>query len=167
MSKARISPTRSGMAHAALCGMSFKKIFVAVDFSAQAREALRVAAGMAAAVHAELTLVHVWQSGTYAFAPDLTIPGTIYDDMLERIQQDLGDWKHRAHEMGVTRVRTAVIRGSAWKEIVEVLKGDRSYDLVVLGTHGRTGISHALLGSVAEKIVRHAPCPALVVHAPN
>ena len=148
--------------------MSFKKIFVAVDFSAQAREAMRVAAGMAAAVHAELTLVHVWQIGTYAFEPNLTAtPGTVYDDMLERIEQDLADWKHRAIEMGVTRVRTAVIRGSAWKEIVEVLKADRSYDLVVLGTHGRTGISHALLGSVAEKIVRHAPCPALVVHAPH
>ena len=148
--------------------MSFKKIFVAVDFSAQAREALRVAAEMAATVHAELTLVHVWQSGTYAFEPNLVNPpGTIYDDMLERIQQDLSDWKHRAQEMGVTRVRTAVIRGSAWKEIVELLKGDRSYDLIVLGTHGRTGISHAILGSVAEKIVRHAPCPALVVHAPN
>lgn len=148
--------------------MSFKKIFVAVDFSAQAREALRVAADMAAAGHAELTLVHVWQLGTYALEPNLAgAPGAVYDDMLERIQQDLEDWKHRAEEMGAKRVRTAVIRGQAWKEIVEVLKGDRSYDLVVLGTHGRTGISHALLGSVAEKIVRHAPCPALVVHAPH
>jgi nucleotide-binding universal stress UspA family protein len=150
-----------------LASMSFKKIFVAVDFSAQAREALRVAADMAATVHAELTLVHVWQSGTYAFEPDLTTPGTVYDDTLDRIQQDLSDWKHRAQEMGVTRVRTAVIRGSAWKEIVDLLEGDRSYDLIVLGTHGRTGISHAILGSVAEKIVRHAPCPALVVHAPH
>jgi nucleotide-binding universal stress UspA family protein len=148
--------------------MSFKKIFVAVDFSAQAREALRVAANMAATVHAELTLVHVWQSGTYTFDPSLLgPPGAIHDDMLERIQQDLTDWKHRAQAMGATRVRTAVIRGSAWKEIIDLLKGDRSYDLVVLGTHGRTGLSHAILGSVAEKIVRHAPCPALVVHAPN
>jgi len=147
--------------------MSFKKIFVGVDFSAQAREALRVAANMAVAGHAELTLVHVCQFD-HVFEPSLAgPPGTIYDDMLERIQQDLDDWKRRAEAMGVTRVRTAVIRGQAWKEIVEVLRGDRTYDLVVLGTHGRTGLSHALLGSVAEKIVRHAPCPALVVHAPH
>ena len=147
--------------------MSFKKIFVAVDFSAQAREALRVASDMAVAGHAELTLVHVWQHD-HAFEPSLAgPPGTIYDDILERIQQDLDDWKRRAEEMGVSHVRTAVIRGQAWKEIVELLRGDRTYDLVVLGTHGRTGLSHALLGSVAEKIVRHAPCPALVVHAPH
>ena len=49
-----------------------------------------------------------------------------------------------------------------WDETVKLLGRD-NYDLVVLGTHGRTGLKHVLLGSVAEKVVRHAPCAALVV----
>ena len=52
--------------------------------------------------------------------------------------------------------------GTPWNETVAIAKRDPSIDLIVMGTHGRTGLKHALLGSVAEKVVRHAPCPVLV-----
>jgi len=52
--------------------------------------------------------------------------------------------------------------GRSWKEVVDLAKND-NYDLIILATHGYTGVKHALLGSVTEKVVRHAPCPVLVV----
>jgi universal stress protein A len=56
--------------------------------------------------------------------------------------------------------------GTAWNQIVEMAKSWNA-DMVVIGTHGRTGLKHALLGSTAERVVRHAACPVLVVHSPT
>ena len=53
--------------------------------------------------------------------------------------------------------------GRAWQEVTEIAREQKS-DLIILATHGYTGLKHVLLGSVAEKIVRHAPCPVLSVH---
>jgi nucleotide-binding universal stress UspA family protein len=60
-------------------------------------------------------------------------------------------------------VSTTILTGTPWHEVVELLRKDESFDLVMVGTHGHTGLKHVLLGSVAERIVRHAPCPVLVV----
>jgi universal stress protein A len=142
--------------------MSFKKILAAIDFSAESREALRVAAATAAASHAELTLLTVWESGNYTFSPNLALPGRVVDDLMAETGRELTEWQHRAEEIGAPKVATLVVSGVAWDRIVEVAKADPAYDLIVVGTHGRTGLSHVVLGSVAEKVVRHAPCPVLV-----
>jgi nucleotide-binding universal stress UspA family protein len=60
------------------------------------------------------------------------------------------------------RIETRVLHGSPPREIVDLVLSEKA-DLVVMGTHGRTGLEHALMGSVAEKVVRKAPCPVLVV----
>jgi universal stress protein A len=151
--------------------MAFKKILCPVDFSDNSREAMRRAADLAVATGGSLTLLHVVHVPIAAYAdgaPMMPQPG-------ERLTQELGtaaekslaEWKKRAEEMGAKNVTTQVVAGVPWHMIVETLEADRGYDLVVIGTHGRTGLSRVLLGSVAETVVRHAPCPVLVVRQPG
>ena len=66
----------------------------------------------------------------------------------------------------VKQEKTQVMQGTPFAEIVKVAR-DESYDLIVMGTHGRAGISHALLGSVAERVVRKAHCPVLTIRHPD
>ncbi|HEU0035796.1 MAG TPA: universal stress protein [Kofleriaceae bacterium] len=143
--------------------MRCKKILAAVDFSPLSQEALRVAAELAAQWDSELELIHVWQPATYTIARSPAFPNHLVDDLLREAEGGLDDWKHRAEQYGAKRVTARVLTGVAWHEIVEVSR--EGYDLIVIGTHGRTGLKHALLGSVAEKVVRHAPIATLVVRS--
>lgn len=145
--------------------MSFKKILAAIDFSTQSREALRVAAMLASESHAELTLLHVWEAETYTSSPSFAMSSGIAVELLAETERALADWKHRAVALGATNVTSRVVDGVAWDRIVDVAKTEPAYDLIVIGTHGRTGLAHVLIGSVAEKVVRHAQCPVLVVRA--
>jgi nucleotide-binding universal stress UspA family protein len=82
-------------------------------------------------------------------------------DVIPQIEQRLRD-RVKDHPAGVTVSTTVVEALSPAGALLDYAKKN-SIDLIVVGTHGRTGIKHALLGSVAEKIVRHAPCAVLVV----
>lgn len=143
--------------------MRYQKILVAVDFSELSREALRAAAGLAAQWDAELLLVHVWQPAMHSLARSPAFPNHVVDELLQEADAALADWRHRAEQLGAKRVDTKVLTGVAWHELVEEARN--GFDLVVLGTHGHTGLKHALLGSVAEKVVRHAPIATLVVRS--
>jgi nucleotide-binding universal stress UspA family protein len=140
--------------------MRFKKILVAVDFSPQSREAMRTGAALAAEFDAELTIAHVWQ------VPLLGAELPVQVHQLEEVRGDaerqLAAWEAEATALANKPVTSVFQLGVPWDELVKLLRRD-NYDLVVLGTHGRTGLKHVLLGSVAEKVVRHAPCAALVV----
>jgi universal stress protein A len=146
--------------------MSWKKILCAVDFSDASREALRVAARMAASDDAELLIVHAWTPPVYYVGETVGLPASLLNDLLMTAERGLATWKTEAEACGAKRVGTSLVTGAAWHEIVNFAKQDSAVDLIVVGTHGRTGLRHALLGSVAEKIVRHAPCAALVVPPP-
>jgi nucleotide-binding universal stress UspA family protein len=142
--------------------MAFTKIVCPVDFSACSREAVRVAAELARDGAASLILAHVWEppkwaSGEVMLAPEV-VQGTI-----DAEEAELENWKIHAKQLGAREVGTRFLTGVAWDAIVELAKADPTIDLVVMGTHGRTGLRHVLLGSVAEKVVRHAPCPVLIV----
>jgi universal stress protein A len=142
--------------------MGFHKILCPVDFSAGSREALRVATSIAGESGAALVLAHVWQPpmvGELQFAP------RALDGMAESEQAELASWSGLAKELGASAVETRFLTGSPWDQIVHATRDDPEFDLVVMGTHGRTGITHMLMGSVAEKVVRHAPCNVLVVRA--
>ncbi|HET7505943.1 MAG TPA: universal stress protein [Kofleriaceae bacterium] len=142
--------------------MGFRKILCPVDFSAGSREALRVAAGVVRESGAALVLAHVWQPplvGEFQFAP-LSLKGIV-----ESEQAELTAWVGLAKDLGVPVVEPRFLNGTPWDQIVKVTRDDPEFDLIVMGTHGRTGIKHVLLGSVAEKVVRHAPCTVLVVRA--
>jgi nucleotide-binding universal stress UspA family protein len=82
------------------------------------------------------------------------------DEMEADAQQRLQALLTRVHQEGL-QGETAVVQGVPFQSIVD-MAGNEDVDMIVMGTHGRTGLTHALLGSVAEKVVRLAPCPVLV-----
>jgi len=140
----------------------FQRVLVAVDFSEDSRYALACAAELAAKFDASLTLVHVVEPHFGPRTADLagvTGGGSEATEFAEAKLElnDLG-----AQMLGPCRVVETVVRaGLAFFEITEAAKA-LGADLIVLGTHGYTGLKRALLGSTAEKVVRHAPCPVLV-----
>lgn len=140
--------------------MTFQKILCPIDFSAGSDHALRVAVRLATRWNAELVIAHAWYAGEYALG-DYTFPSAAVDRMIEDDQRGLAAAVRNAKTLGATRVTTNLMTGNPWQAIVEALRGDRAFDLVVMGTRGRTGLSRVLLGSVAEKVIRHAPCPVL------
>lgn len=135
------------------------------DFSEGAEPATELAIEMAAKFGAELTLLHVYALQIYVGPLGETYPLSaesvykIQDDAeraLERIRQ-------RASAAGVP-TKMNIVEGIVSDVIIAAAK-NASMDLIVMGTHGRTGITHLLLGSAAEKVVRMAPCPVLTVRA--
>ena len=145
----------------------FKKILVPVDFTPHSQEAIQAAADLARRYAASLTLLHVYEPVTYLlpegyvlFTPEQL--NTITTELQRRLDQAASD----ARSAGATDVSTRLLQGSPSGEIVASQRAD-GYDLIVMGTHGRTGIGHVLLGSVAEKVVRAAHCPVLTVRAPD
>lgn len=140
----------------------FNAILCPVDFSEPSRKAMRAAAELAVAVGASLTLQHVYEVPAYV-APPATLPAIVEGEK-SRTRSSLSDWQVEAKALGAEDVRIVWCEGTAWHEITR-RAADHGHDLIVLGTHGRTGLSHALIGSVAERVVRHAGCPVLTIRA--
>ncbi|HSK00720.1 MAG TPA: universal stress protein [Kofleriaceae bacterium] len=141
--------------------MSFRKILCPTDFSEGSRQALSLAIDRLGA-DAQVVLVHVWQP-PFVYGPDAGLPGSVFIETKTLAENELAKWKGEAEQLGARRVTTVLATGAPWHEIVELARQDPAIDLIAMGTHGRTGIKHVLLGSVAEKVVRHAPCPVLAV----
>jgi universal stress protein A len=139
--------------------MPFEHICVGVDFSEASREALRAAVPFAGA--AQLTLVFVW----HAQHPYTSFSGDEIRAAVDTHDVTMREWIAEAHALGATNVDAIFLAGSPADEIIELVHRDPSIDLVVVGTHGRTGLAHVLLGSVAEKIVRRSPCAVLAIPA--
>lgn len=142
--------------------VSVKRILYATDFSGPSAAALPYALSMAGKYGAKLFAVHV--------VSPLPLPAgfpthtwqAIVAQAVREAQASMARleprWKNVPHE-------TRVCRGDVWTELSAIVQ-DENIDVIVLGTHGRTGVSKVLLGSVAEKIFRHAQCPVLIV-GPN
>jgi nucleotide-binding universal stress UspA family protein len=152
----------AGTSHAPYPDMRFTKIVCPVDFSACSQEALRVATELARDGSAQLVVAHVWEPPRWSSGEVMIAPEVI-QNMVDAEQAELENWRTTAKQLGAREVGTRFLTGVAWDAILALLKDDPAVDLVVMGTHGRTGLRHVLLGSVAEKVVRHAPCPVLVV----
>ena len=136
----------------------FRKILCPVDYSVESKYALQVAARMAIDAEAELVLVHVWNMPSQ---PSTKFPVPVDAASLHntRTGNRLALSSRELTQLGVKRVTTKLLNGVPWEQVVHA--AEDGVDLVVTGTHGRTGIARVLLGSVAEKIVRHAPCSVL------
>ena len=133
----------------------------ATDFSAPAEQAGRAAVGLARVHRAELVLLHVFvELPLYAETP-ATVVLQVYEEQRRWVQDELDARAKDAAAEGVT-VGTRLETGSAPETIARVA-GEERADLVVVGTHGRSGLDRIILGSVAERVVRIAPCPVLVV----
>jgi nucleotide-binding universal stress UspA family protein len=144
--------------------VDIKRILAPTDFSAHSEQAVRFACGLSERLEAELHLLNVL-SEIIPAGPDPLLmpvmPPQFYEENEERAKQTVRnllkpDW-------GTPRsVVTAVRWGSPVEAIVDYAN-DLAIELIVIATHGRTGLSHVLLGSVAERIVREAPCPVLTI----
>lgn len=140
--------------------IALKHILVPVDFSTHSQAALRYAAALAEAFGAQLHLVHVVQ-GPAAYARMYVPPEDWLLEQRVAARRELDELP--VENATVTReVRT----GSPLVEIIRYAK-EADIDLIVMGTHGRSGLAHLLIGSVAENVVRQAPCPVLTVRDPE
>lgn len=126
---------------------------------------MRVAVRLAADHDAELVVAHAWHMSltSLAGAGETLFPVDMIRRMVEDEERGLAAASSEAVKLGARRVSSRLLTGVPWDQIVETLSGDAAFDLVVMGTHGRSGIGRVLLGSVTEKVVRHAPCSVLAV----
>jgi nucleotide-binding universal stress UspA family protein len=144
--------------------MRIARILCATDFSPGSEAALRVAVRFANDLDAELVIAHAWHVPVSA-GQGYLFPSRMIDEIVEDAKRGLESAARNATALGAHRVRTELLSGVAWTAITEHLAANPSYELVVMGTHGRTGLLRVVLGSVAEKVVRHAPCSVLVVRS--
>ncbi len=141
--------------------IEINRILCPTDFSASADHALDYALSIAERHGAAVELLHVAESSTYAADP-VNDQGQTYDDTLRERLQAMVDGKG---DTDVT-VTVNVVDGTDYVEIVNRATA-WSADLIVLGTHGRTGMKHLLIGSVAERVVRTASCSVCTVRHPD
>lgn len=141
----------------------FKNILVATDFSECSERAVALAIELAKKMGAELTVVHVWELPPMTYA-DLEYPSFDMFTPLEQAAQQQLDSVVANVRAFHPRAKAILQSGGAAPQILEVAKRIGA-DLLVLGTHGRRGAQHLLMGSVAERVVRLAPIPVLTVHA--
>jgi nucleotide-binding universal stress UspA family protein len=136
-----------------------------VDFSQHSALAVQTAADLSRRYEASVTLVHAYEPIAYAL-PDgyLLFTEPQLNGLMEEFGKLLGAEKHRARAAGAQRVDAQLLHGFAAGEIRQLAE-QGAFDLIVMGTHGRKGLAHAFLGSVAERVVRTAPCPVLTVRA--
>lgn len=142
----------------------YRKILCATDFSPGSRPALRVAAEHASREGAQLTLVHVHEPMTFRLPPELPTDSRFLPSLRAHEQLLLEEWQSEATRLVGKTVLSRMVEGTAWEAVV-LMAEENHQDLIVVGTHGRSGLARAFLGSTAERIVRHATCDVLVVRS--
>jgi nucleotide-binding universal stress UspA family protein len=144
------------------------RILVPTDFSKHSQNALTYAIAFAEKFQAELYLLHVVQD-LAVFVPDMVTvappPAPAMEQLTNAARQAL-DRVVRDHKLERFSLHREVREGAPFYEIVRFAQ-EATIDLIIMGTHGRGGLAHVLLGSVAEKVVRKAPCPVLTVRHPE
>ena len=140
---------------------SWTKICCPIDFSETSRVALEEASELARRYQGELALLHVFEPPV-ATSDLMVAPPGMFEQTAKDLERKLELWKGEAEQRGARVVRALVVTGAAATETVRFAR-EGGYDLVVMGTHGRRGLRHLVLGSVAERVVREAPCAVLVV----
>jgi universal stress protein A len=142
-----------------------RRILVPIDFSDESHAALAYAVALVGQFGASLHLLHVieavvagetlpWQLGPRA---ERVIESSAWDDLLGLLSPE---------DQRRLRAELAVEGGLPSVEIIRYAK-EHAIDLIAMGTHGRTGVKNLLMGSVAENVVRQAPCPVLILHHPE
>ncbi|MGD0672466.1 MAG: universal stress protein [Candidatus Binatus sp.] len=151
---------------------TFSKIVAATDFSEDSTLALTFAQELAAKFSAEIVLVHVDQplapvmmTPELGPAMDVGAMGRIAEEQRMLAQKELDKIAGKLREAGL-KVKVQLKVGSPFMEILRAAQSENA-DLIVLGTHGRTGLAHVLMGSVAERVVQKSPCPVLTIRHPD
>jgi len=143
-----------------MSGIKLRKILVPTDFTECSQKALSYALSFAKQFDAEILLLHVVEI-VPAVAQDAFLQSSMLSAALhEESERRLAQWRREA--LSEAPVETMTRDGLPWQHIVEVAR-EKNIDIIVAGTGGRSGLARVLLGSTAERLVRHAPCPVLVV----
>lgn len=150
--------------------MDIKRILAATDFSPCSLPALDYAIEIARRFGSRIDVLNVWELPIGLLPdwvvrapgePDQPITNMVRNRAGKELEQIVSDLR-RSYENVHGRLEV----GDAAKQLPEIAKRD-GYDLIVMGTHGRSGLAHLWTGSVAERVVRHATCPVLTVRAPE
>jgi nucleotide-binding universal stress UspA family protein len=144
---------------------TISRILVPTDFSPLAQPAFDQAADLARRYAASVVVLHVAQ------VPTLLTPGVLFREGLltnqdAQIERQLADAREAMRLRGIGRITTKSMIGDPAAAILHEIDA-LGIDLVVMGSHGRTGWRHAIMGSIAERVVREARCPVLIVRPPN
>lgn len=165
-----------------MAGTGYRSLLVPYDFSQHAREALDTAIELAVALGgAVVHLLHVIRTPVYAYAGYVGYPGSTVPASLETVPPplDMSDVRASAEksldevrevikgldESSKVPIETHVLEHTVIDRAICQMAEQLDADLIVMGTHGRTGLAHVFLGSVAERTLRRAPCPVLTVHS--
>ena len=140
--------------------VEIRTILVPVDFSKPAEQAMNYALRLARIFGSQIRLLHVIEASTVV--TDSMTWVDFYSQVKAVTQPMLENLAKTIRQAGV-QVKADLVRGTAYAEIVKQARRHR-VDLIVIGTHGRTGLQHLMMGSVAERVVRMAPCPVLSIH---
>lgn len=141
----------------------YRSFLVPFDFSEHSRAVLAVAVDLAGRLKADLHLLHVVQPPIYAGAYGAVVPplidmSKICDAATRSLQEVADQCQDLAGNVEVHVVESTNVASTIREKAAEL-----AADLIVMGTHGRTGIAHVFLGSVTERTLRHAPCPVVTV----
>ena len=144
----------------------FKKILVPSDFSEHSTAALEAAIELAGVFDSKLHLLHCYQIQPGGISPyGIAIPSSYFAEIRDAASRQLAEWQEK-HVPADMPVELSTMSEVPSQTIVKTAKEIGS-DLIVMGTRGLSGFKHVMLGSVAERTVRLAPCPVMTVHAPR
>jgi nucleotide-binding universal stress UspA family protein len=139
-----------------------RRLLVPTDFSETADRALQRAIGMARVLPAQLVVIHVHSPVVVLPPPiDMVSLSTVFPKALEKMEEALEERAARVREAGLV-CEIELVEGAPHVEIVAFADKIQA-EMIVLGTHGRGGLAHAVLGSVTERVIHRATCPVLVV----
>jgi nucleotide-binding universal stress UspA family protein len=150
--------------------ITLRKILVPVDFSDCARVAVQHAAMLGKSFDAKIDLLYVWEAPAFV-APEAMVGAagttqTLAELASTQAESAMREFADAIRKEGIAIEKTLVEQGDPARTIVELAENG-GYDLIAMGTHGRSGFAHLLLGSVTEKVVRRSPRPVLTVRAKN
>ena len=147
--------------------IALKRILVPTDFSDASEAALNYGRALAEAFGASLHVLHVMEDPfLYASASESYVVPLELHEQIEKSARERLNSVLSATDREKLHAEVVLKRGSPFVEIVRYAR-EQDVDLIVIGTHGRGPIAHMLMGSVAEKVVRKAPCPVLTVRHPE
>ena len=139
-----------------------QRILAPIDFTAASNASLEYAIDLAAALKAAVLVVHVYQIPMYSFPDGAIITSSELAAKLSDAAQKNLDAAVHLHEQRGVSVSAMLVSGDPPEEIVRLAQVEKA-DLIVLGTHGRRGLSRALVGSVAEQVLRTSPVPVVTM----
>jgi len=145
----------------------FRRILVPHDFSEHATRALKVAAGLASGRGARLSVLHVAPIYPMTGFPGVAGEGVVWFTPADIVAQEQGRLEALVRRvLGRRRSPSVTCRVVVGDPAQQILEAARNADSIVMSTQGRTGLSHVLIGSVSENVVRHSPRPVLTLRAP-